>query len=111
MKTQSWPEIWLEIGEAFETPFKERTDRQLFLTTYSNLEYKPRIGICGALDNLDSYDVNYLGFPERPAGIDSGYWLKLTDGQDLIRALFCYFMAAMGKDFIRFSNWCQGNPE
>ena len=111
---KNWTEIWREIAEAFETPFKKRNARQLYITAYHFCNEWDRFGICDALRRfykkpISPADVSF--FMEQISGHRSfRFWFPTTDYQDKKRALFCYFMAAMGDEgFEDFLTWCKEN--
>lgn len=104
----NWPDVWMEIGQAFETPFNKRDNHQLFLTTISGSQTSCRDGICFGMGKIvGTYAIQDLEFPVW--NDNDGYWLPRDNKHDLIRATFCYFMAAMGDEFEDFLEWCKEN--
>jgi hypothetical protein len=102
MEKINWPKVWMEIGEAFETPLENR-DKRMKELTYSS----DRAGICFGLRELVGHrGYDYLHRIYR----EYGYWWPRNNKGDLLRATFCYFMAAMGqKGFEDFLSWCKEN--
>jgi hypothetical protein len=115
MEKIDWPKVWMEIGEAFEVPFNERKGRQLYLTSPEiyNFICVKRGGICAALGlYFNGIPYNYEEFiiclMPHLNKMDFA-WIR-NDKGDLLRATFCYFMAAMGqKGFKDFLEWCKNN--
>ena len=86
----NYSKIWQEIGDAFETPYEERTERQKDMTSE---------GLCHALPlkmelgfNRIRWSVDVYGFWLMPRRGSKRFWCK----NDEYRATFAYFMAAMG---------------
>jgi hypothetical protein len=95
MKTKpNWQAIWLEIAEAYGTPYEERTREQIHLAEF---------GLCSAVEDLgimfDNFDI---------LGVETcfGYWWPVSWSKsitfndfmpiyDTYRCQFACFMAAM----------------
>jgi hypothetical protein len=94
-KKRDWASIWTKIGQAFETPYEKRTKRQCNLTMS---------GLCFALSRF-TRDIKPYKKLSQVVGLrghtKNGYWWLCGNNQnDLQRALFAYFMAAIGnKEF------------
>ena len=94
---KTWPEIWLEIAEAFWTPKKKRTKRQRNLACF---------GLCNALETI-GFSYGRSGFIIRslyPSG--PMVWFYDADGDMGFahkRAQFAEHMAGIPhKDFENF---------
>ena len=86
------PEAWKTIGDAFNTPFEDRTERQVDLTA---------LGICAALYMLNEFDMAHSIVVEDPSNFYP-YFYPTRDGDpfctsdainieaDAFRAKYCY---------------------
>lgn len=103
MTKKKWPEIWATLRDAFATPFKERTEKQRELTTYSD---GSRAGICRALYKFGfSGSVGVAGSLNPCYWPHGGFWYFRTDRGDLKRMEFCDFMSGLShEDFEDFIN-------
>ena len=101
MKRINWPDIWLEIAEAYGTPCEERTETQRLVAMG---------GLCWALRFLRVYDSTST-FVCMEIFHKPGYWWQvryespLINGKfkpiyDTYRCQFACFLAAMSnKEF------------
>lgn len=87
--------IWTEIGDAFATPYKDRTERQKHMTFF---------GLCWAFWEISGSNRIYSVMEDLGNSMSIGHcWWKKERGEsgftirtDRERATFAYFMAAMG---------------
>ena len=88
----NYVKIWRQIGDAFATPFEERTGRQKNMTID---------GLCHALPFKMEFDFDQIRW-----SVDVyGYWLTTRHRSkyfrrenDRCRATFAYFMAELGNE-------------
>jgi hypothetical protein len=99
MKLES--KYWLEIAEAFGTPFAKRTERQLKITLRQLVGF--RSGLCYALYGYKVIEMELIG---NAMGLN-GYWWPCTDEGDSDRSDFALLMWAIGEDEFEELAKCQ----
>ena len=93
---------WLEIAEAFDTPYGNRTPKQLRFTTEMDNKKRSRTGICWVF--WSQFNRKFMEYADCFAGWSSEYWRvghdqnfvwPNSDKGDRERAFFCCMMAAI----------------
>ena len=114
MKTKITSANWLEIAEAYGTPFEERTERQGDIAGHPTTEYRYHLSLCGTINN--NFNINIYDQMEmmaRSMNIYRAYWWPCDSAYDQSRSDFALLMWAIGtrgfNDLLKYAEGYDGD--